>query len=152
MEMIRGGTPGLNCGLLPVNPAYSTLYFLNVIPYHLPKEICRIDWGGRPRGGHMTECIPLRRDMLKDPIDIQISEEPLDFARARTLATQRARQEAAEPMLLAWYNRGTGEFSPQVTCCGDDRPTWLIYAESRGGDLIIDINNEAYVFIYRRSL
>ena len=43
-------------------------------------------------------------------------------------------------MLLAWYDRGAGTFSPRVTCCGDDKPAWLIYAESRGGDLIIDIN------------
>jgi hypothetical protein len=54
-------------------------------------------------------------------------------------------------MLLAWYNGRTGEFSPKVTCCGEDKPTWLIYAESRGGDLVIDINDEAYVFVYRRG-
>ena len=54
-------------------------------------------------------------------------------------------------MLLAWYDRGAGTFSPQVTCCGDDKPAWLIYAESRGGDLVIDINEEAYVFVYRRT-
>jgi hypothetical protein len=54
-------------------------------------------------------------------------------------------------MLLAWYNGGTGAFSPQVPCCGDDRPGWLIYAESRGGNLVIDINDEAYVFVYRRT-
>ena len=55
-------------------------------------------------------------------------------------------------MLLAWYDREAGAFSPQVTCCGDDKPAWLIYAESRGGDLVIDINQEAYVFVYLRSL
>ena len=55
-------------------------------------------------------------------------------------------------MLLAWYDRGAGAFSPQVTCCGDAKPAWLIYAESRGGDLVIDINEEAYVFVYRRTL
>jgi len=90
--------------------------------------------------------------MLKDPIDVDISDAPLDFARARTLAEARARQEASDPMLLAWYDRETGRFSPQVTCCGDDKPAWLIYAESRGGDLVIDINRESYVFVYRRSL
>ena len=100
----------------------------------------------------MDACIPLTRDMLKNPIDLEVADAPLDFAHARALADQRARQLAAEPMLLAWYNRDTGEFSPQVTCCGEDKPTWLIYAESRGGDLIIDINREAYVFVYRRSL
>ena len=100
----------------------------------------------------MLGCIPLSREMLKDPIDVSVSHESLDFARARAIADRRARQEEPEPMLLAWYDRGAGAFSPQVTCCGDDKPAWLIYAESRGGDLIIDINQEAYVFVYRRTL
>jgi Domain of unknown function (DUF5619) len=100
----------------------------------------------------MTGCLPLSREMLRDPIDVGVSDSPLDFARARAIAEARARQEAADPMLLAWYDRDAGRFSPQVTCCGDDKPAWLIYAESRGGDLLIDINGEAYVFVYRRSL
>lgn len=95
----------------------------------------------------MADCIPLKRDMLKNPTHLRVEGE-LDFARARALADQRAGELAAEPMLLAWYNGGTGEFSPQVTCCRDDKPAWLSYAESRGGDLVIDINDEAYVFVY----
>lgn len=97
----------------------------------------------------MADCIPLSRAMLKDPIDIYVADVPLDLSQARAIADHRARQVAAETMLLAWYDRGTGSFSPQVTCCGDAKPAWLIYAESRGGDLIIDINDEAYVFVYR---
>jgi hypothetical protein len=100
----------------------------------------------------MDGCIPLSREMLRNPIDIGVFNEPLDFARARAIAQVRARQEAADPMLLAWFDRGAGRFSPQVTCCSDDKPAWLVYAESRGGDLVIDINGEAYVFVYRRSL
>jgi hypothetical protein len=99
----------------------------------------------------MTECILLRREMLKAPIHLRVAEEPLDFFRARALADQRAAESGTEPMMLAWYNGGTGEFSPQVTCCGTDKPAWLIYAESRGGDLVIDINDEAFVFVYRRT-
>jgi hypothetical protein len=98
----------------------------------------------------MAECIPLTREMLTDPVDLYVADAPLDLPRARALADRRAREMGGEPMLLAWYDRATGAFSPQVTCCGDDKPAWLIYAESRGGDLVIDINNEAYVFVYRR--
>jgi hypothetical protein len=98
----------------------------------------------------MAECIPLTREMLTDPVDLYVADTPLDFSRARALADRRAREMGGEPMLLAWYDRATGTFSPQVTCRGDDKPTWLIYAESRGGDLVIDINDEAYVFVYRR--
>jgi hypothetical protein len=97
----------------------------------------------------MADCLPLTREMLKDPIDLRVADEPVDFFRAKVLAERRAREAAAEPMLLAWYNRETGEFSPQVTCCRDDKPAWLTYAESRGGDLIIDINDEAYVFVFK---
>jgi len=100
----------------------------------------------------MADCIPLSREMLKDPIDIAVADKPLTFSLARSIAYRRAREVGAEPMLLAWYSRHSGEFSPRVTCCRDDKPAWLAYAESRGGDLIIDINSEAYVFVYRRTL
>lgn len=96
----------------------------------------------------MADCIPLTKEMLKDPIRLEAAGE-LDFARAKALADQRAKELALEPMLLAWYSRSTGEFSPQVTCCRDDKPAWLTYAESRGGNLVIDINEETYVFVYR---
>jgi hypothetical protein len=98
----------------------------------------------------MADCVPLKRDMLKNPIHLRVAGE-LDFARARTLADRRAGESGEEPMLLAWYNGGTGEFSPRVTCCTEDKPTWLTYAESRGGDLVIDINDETYVFVYRTN-
>lgn len=100
----------------------------------------------------MRDCVVLRRKMLKDPIQLSVAEKPLDFAQARALADRRAAEDGGEPMLMAWYNGGTGQFSPQVTCCGDDKPAWLTYAESRGADLVIDINEEAYVFVYRRNL
>jgi hypothetical protein len=100
----------------------------------------------------MNDCVILRREMLKDPVHLKWAGGPLDFSQARALADGRAREFGGEPMLLAWYNGSTGEFSPQVTCCGMDKPTWLIYAESRGGDLVIDINDEAYVFVYLRNL
>ncbi len=100
----------------------------------------------------MAACIPLTREMLRDPVDLDVPDAALDFARAKALAGQRAREAAGEPMLLAWYDRARGQASPQVPCCGEAKPGWLTYAESRGGDLVIDINREAYVFVYRRSL
>ena len=97
----------------------------------------------------MNECVVLTKDMLKNPIRIQVDDESLDFARAKQLADEEAQKVTADPMLLAWYNAKTGDFSPQVTCCGEDKPTWLIYAESRGGTICIDINEEEFVFVYR---
>jgi hypothetical protein len=51
-------------------------------------------------------------------------------------------------MLLAWYEKKTGRYSPPVECCGKEKPSWVVYAESRGGNITIDINKEEYVFIY----
>jgi hypothetical protein len=100
----------------------------------------------------MTQCpIPLTREMLQDPVDLLIQDPALDFARAKQRADRRARELCGNPMLLAWFDRRTGQFSPNLVCCGEDKPTWLLYAESRGGDLIIDINREEYVFVYRRG-
>jgi hypothetical protein len=98
----------------------------------------------------MTECIVLRRDMLKNPVQVQVDDD-LDFARAKELADREARKKSADPMLLAWYNGRTGQFSPMVECGAEDKPAWLVYAESRGGDICIDINDEEYVFVYRAS-
>ena len=97
----------------------------------------------------MPECVPLTREMLKNPINIQVDDPNLDFSQAQALARRRAKEVCAEPMLLAWFDQTRGAFSPNVTCCGEDKPTWLIYAESRGGDIVISINDEKYVFVFR---
>ena len=97
----------------------------------------------------MPECVPLTREMLKNPIDIQVDDPNLDFSQAQTLARRRAGEVCAGPMLLAWLDRARGAFSPNLTCCREDKPSWLTYAESRGGDLVIAINDLEYVFVFR---
>jgi hypothetical protein len=98
----------------------------------------------------LAECIVLKKEMLKNPVEIHI-DGSLDFDRARKVADREAKKISPDPLLLAWYNAQTGKYSPPVECCGEDKPTWLIYAESRGGTLCIDINDENYVFVYRPS-
>ncbi|MDD2901095.1 MAG: AF1514 family protein [Syntrophales bacterium] len=98
----------------------------------------------------MNVCPPLTREMLPDPVDLAIEDEALDFLRAKQAADQRARELCGEPMLLSWFDRARGRHSPDVACCGEELPTWLLYALNRGGNLIIDINHEAFVFVYRR--
>ena len=95
----------------------------------------------------MPECVPLTREMLKDPIEIQVAGG-LDFQQAKHLASHRAAEIGAEPMLLAWFDRTRGVFSPNLTCCREDKPSWLTYAESRGGDIVISINDLEYVFVF----
>jgi hypothetical protein len=90
----------------------------------------------------------LTRDVLTDPVLIH-QERQLDFAQAREVADQKARELCADPMLLAWYDAKSRRFSPPVECCSETKPGWIVYAESRGGTITIDINNEEYIFIYR---
>ncbi len=94
-------------------------------------------------------CVRLTREMLKDPVLIRVAAPRLDFPPAQEAADRAARKLCAEPMLLAWFDGRRGLSSPRLDCCRGDKPGWLVYAESRGGDLVIDINDEAYVFVYR---
>jgi hypothetical protein len=86
--------------------------------------------------------------MLPNPVDLTIEDPALDFPRAKEAADRRAREFCPEPLLLAWFDRAAGRFSPNIPCCREDLPTWLVYALSRGGDLVIDINHEAFIFVY----
>jgi hypothetical protein len=100
----------------------------------------------------MIDCTHITRDMLTHPLMVKANDNPLDFSRARVLADRKARELSSDPMLLAWFDRSSGRFSPDVICCGDNKPTWLIYAESRGADIEVDINNEDYVFVYKGAM
>jgi hypothetical protein len=99
----------------------------------------------------LTTCPTLTREMLPDPVDLKIKDDALDFPRAKQAADRKAKELCAAPMLLAWFDRASGRFSPDIVCCREDLPSWLAYALSRGGDLIIDINAEAFIFVYLRG-
>ena len=99
--------------------------------------------------------LPIIMDAAERHFGITIELE--DFIHVRTVRdiAQRisaivARQEGPEPMLLAWFDRARGLFSPNITCCREDKPSWLTYAESRGGDIVIMLNDLDYVFVFRR--
>ena len=97
----------------------------------------------------MPICKAVTKEALTNPVEIRIKKEGLDFASARLIADQKAMEMSSDPMLLGWYDSGTGRYSPNVECCSADKPGWIVYAETRGGDITIDINDEQYVFIYR---
>lgn len=81
-------------------------------------------------------------------IKLKIDNPDLDFAEAKDMARQKAKEICDDPMLLSWYQHKTGESYPNLECGPGDKPAWIVYAESRGGDLTIDINDGEYVFIY----
>jgi len=85
---------------------------------------------------------------LNNPISLKVDDKRLDFDMARQIALKKAKEITQGPVLLAWYDRKTGKVVPQVACARDDKPAWIVYAESRGGNIVIDLNDEEYVFIY----
>ncbi|MCK8603506.1 AF1514 family protein [Desulfoferrobacter suflitae] len=96
----------------------------------------------------MTTCTMLHKQMFTNSIDVNVDSR-LDYDQAREIADRKASEAVHDPMLMAWYEKRTGRFSPQVECCSEEKPGWLVYAESRGGDIVVDINNQEYVFVYR---
>ena len=42
----------------------------------------------------------------------------------------------------------SNEFYPGFECGSGDKPPWIVFAEARGGNLTIDINDGEYIFIY----
>lgn len=94
------------------------------------------------------KCAVITRNHLTNPISVRVKDKTLDFAAAKEIADAKARELHPEPMLLGWYDGATGRFSPNVECCSEEKPGWLVYAESRGGNVTVDINDETFVFIY----
>ena len=81
-------------------------------------------------------------------IKIHVADPDLNFAKAKDLSKEKARKRCKDPMLLSWCNGKTGEFYPRFDCGREDKPAWVVFAEARGGNLTIDINDGEYVFIY----
>ena len=91
---------------------------------------------------------PKIKDYLGQHIEIKIDNPGLDFSEAKDIAKQKVKEFCADPMLLSWYQGKTGESYPNLECGPGDKPAWIVFAESRGGDITIDINNGHYIFIY----
>ena len=66
----------------------------------------------------METCILLEREMLINPVDLSIQDEALDFDQAKASADRKAREISEDAMLVAWYDRQAGKFSPPVECGG----------------------------------
>ena len=80
------------------------------------------------------------------------SDKELAFHEARSLANQEAIKYIKDPMILSWLNRETGQHSPDVDCCQEDgKESWEIYAESRGGKLRAEVDDQ-FVFIFREGI
>jgi len=79
------------------------------------------------------------------------SDASVDFEQAQKLAGEQARKHLEEPMNLSWLDRIADRHFPDVDCCQEEgKESWEIYAESRGGEVRVEVG-ESFVFIFREG-
>jgi hypothetical protein len=85
-------------------------------------------------------------------IDVSIQGAALDYAAAHALADVLAKKVARDAMLVAWFDGKNDVGYPVVQECTGDKPSWLAYAESHGGNLGVNINGGEFVFVFATGL
>ncbi|NNF97826.1 MAG: AF1514 family protein [Desulfobacteraceae bacterium] len=96
----------------------------------------------------MAELKSSDQDLGKEIVNLNIDTENLDLESARTAARNKAREMNADAMMLSWHNESTGAYWPTYECgAGGERP-WVLYAESRGSNLTVRINDGEYEFYF----
>jgi hypothetical protein len=96
----------------------------------------------------MAEIIPITGPGMAS-IAISVVGIEFDWDVARDLAYTIANRHDEDPMLMAWFDKATGKFSPSCCKCEiNDGPAWEIYGKNHGGRYRISVNDDAYVFIY----
>ena len=81
-------------------------------------------------------------------INILLEAKNVDFEKAKQAALAIAEQENEYALVISWWDRKTGKYSPQ--CLKWDRkdiPGWELYGLNHEGRLRISINNDRFVFI-----
>ncbi len=77
------------------------------------------------------------------------SDEARDLRSAKDMAKEAAKRLCRDPMLLSWYDGLTGRSHPNFECgAARGKPPWIVFAEARGGDIMVDVNDGAFIFIY----
>ena len=84
----------------------------------------------------------------KQIVNLRISELDLDFQSVKQRAKEKAREHCPDPMLLSWYHRTTGEFYPKLACDFGDKPVWMVFAEARGANLTVNVNDGEFIFLF----
>ena len=86
----------------------------------------------------------------RESVAIQVRDENLNLETASAIAKDRARAMDPNAMMLSFHSGKTGEFWPAYECGGGGRPPWIVFAEARGYNLLIDINKGEFEFYYLR--
>ena len=99
----------------------------------------------------MVEIPTVNRSPLShETVSLRVTDRELDFEEAANLARARAREINKDAMMLAWFNRRSGEGFPDHDCGAGDKPPWRVFAEARGANLTVDVNDGDYIFMYLR--
>jgi len=82
-------------------------------------------------------------EVIKETVD----DPDLNFQQAEALAKKIAQTKCKSCMILSWKNGKTGEFYPTRECGTQKKPAWIYYAQVRGANLTININDGEYIFM-----
>ena len=85
-------------------------------------------------------------------IDVSVRGTALDYAAAHAIADVLGKKVARDAMLVAWFDGKNDMGYPVVQECTGDKPGWLAYAESHGGNLEVNINDGEFVFVFATGL
>lgn len=96
----------------------------------------------------MVELSSQSNEMAREHHHLTVDQPDLNFTEASVLAKVKARQINSNAMMLAWYNAKTQEGFPDYDCGGRDKPPWEVFADARGANLTIDVNDGDYLFFY----
>ena len=98
----------------------------------------------------MAELNTTANEYTLDTVSLSVEDENLTLTEATAMAKEKAREMDKNAMMLSYHSGKTGEYWPNHDCGSDKRPPWLVFAESRGYNLTIDINNGEFEFFYLR--
>lgn len=95
----------------------------------------------------MTQIFSDPGNTSHEVIEETVDDPELNFQQAEALAKKIAEKKCRNYMILSWKNGKTGEFYPTRECGTQKKPAWIYYAQVRGANLTININNGEYIFM-----
>jgi len=95
----------------------------------------------------MVQIRPISEGLDAETLHVTIADDALPFAEVSAQVKAQAREINKDAMMLSWYNRRTGKGYPDYEC-GSQRPFWEMFADSRGCNLKVVVNDGDYVFYY----
>jgi hypothetical protein len=87
-------------------------------------------------------------DDSKEAISLTIDDIDQGFEVIKNLAKAKARESCDDPMLLSWHSGITGDYWPKYECGAGGQSPWIVYSESRGCNLTVDVNDGDYTFYF----